>query len=54
MKVVVEHLGGVQFEVRARQHRIACDQPTENGVEVPVALSEEHCRGIEQAVYITA
>src|SRR6266852_5485253 len=110
MKVVVEHLGGVQFEVRARQHRIACDQPTENGgfdegmtppelllaslgscagsyaaqylkkhelaiegtlvhvfadkaknpprlddfqieVEVPVALSEEHCRGIEQAVH---
>ena len=109
MKVVVEHLGGVQFEIRARQHRIACDQPPENGgfdegmtppelllaslgscagfyaaqylkkhnlaiegtlvhvfaekaknpprlddfqieVEVPVALSEEHRLGIEDAV----
>lgn len=31
MEVRVEHLGGVQFEIRARQHRIACDQPAENG-----------------------
>lgn len=31
MEVIVEHLGGVQFEVKARQHRIACDQPVENG-----------------------
>ena len=31
MEVTVEHLGGVQFEIRARQHRIACDQPVENG-----------------------
>lgn len=31
MKVLVEHLGGMQFEVRARQHKIACDQPPENG-----------------------
>ena len=31
MEVVVEHLGGVQFEVKARQHRIACDQPVESG-----------------------
>jgi putative redox protein len=31
MEVVVEHLGGVQFEIRARQHRIASDQPVENG-----------------------
>jgi putative redox protein len=31
MEVAVEHLGGVQFEIKARQHRIACDQPTENG-----------------------
>jgi uncharacterized OsmC-like protein len=31
MEVTVEHLGGVQFEIRARQHRIACDQPAENG-----------------------
>lgn len=31
MEVRVEHLGGVQFEIKARQHRIACDQPVENG-----------------------
>jgi len=31
MKVTVEHLGGVQFEITARQHKIACDQPPENG-----------------------
>jgi len=31
MNVIVEHLGGVQFEIKARQHKIACDQPPENG-----------------------
>jgi len=31
MKVTVEHLGGVQFEAMARQHRIVRDQPAENG-----------------------
>ena len=31
MKVLVEHLGGMQFEIKARQHTIACDQPPENG-----------------------
>lgn len=31
MEILVEHLGGVQFEIRARQHRIASDQPAENG-----------------------
>lgn len=31
MEVTVEHLGLVQFEIRARQHTIACDQPPENG-----------------------
>src|SRR6202158_6457763 len=31
MNVIVEHLGGVQFEIKARQHRMACDQPAENG-----------------------
>lgn len=31
MEVTIEHLGGVQFEVKARQHRIVCDQPVENG-----------------------
>jgi len=31
MEVTVEHLGGVQFEIKARHHRIACDQPLESG-----------------------
>lgn len=31
MQVLVEHLGGVQFEIKARKHTIACDQPMENG-----------------------
>jgi len=31
MEVIVNHLGAVQFEIKARQHVIACDQPTENG-----------------------
>lgn len=31
MKILVEHLGGVQFEIKARQHQIVSDQPTENG-----------------------
>jgi uncharacterized OsmC-like protein len=31
MEVTVEHLGSVQFEIRARQHTIACDQPEASG-----------------------
>jgi putative redox protein len=31
MEIRVEHLGGVQFEIKARQHQIVSDQPTENG-----------------------
>jgi uncharacterized OsmC-like protein len=31
MEVIVEHLGDVQFEIKARKHTIACDQPPENG-----------------------
>lgn len=31
MEVTVEHLGAVQFEIKARQHVIASDQPPENG-----------------------
>ena len=31
MEVTVEHLGALQFEIKARQHTIACDQPVENG-----------------------
>lgn len=30
MEVMVEHLGAVQFEVKARQHTLICDQPAEN------------------------
>jgi putative redox protein len=30
MEVSVEHLGAVQFEVKARQHTVICDQPIEN------------------------
>ena len=31
MEVIVEHLGGLQFEIKARQHRVVCDQPVEYG-----------------------
>ena len=31
MQVTVEHIGAVQFEIRARGHVIASDQPVENG-----------------------
>ena len=31
MEITVEHLGAVQFEIRARQHTIVCDQPETNG-----------------------
>ncbi len=31
MEVLVEHVGAVQFAIRARSHVIACDQPPENG-----------------------
>jgi putative redox protein len=31
MEVTVEHLGAMQFEIRARQHAIVSDQPPENG-----------------------
>ena len=31
MEVTVEHIGAVRFEIKARQHTIACDQPAENG-----------------------
>ncbi len=31
MEVTVEHLGAVQFEIKARQHSIMSDQPPENG-----------------------
>ena len=31
MEVRVEHLGAVQFEIRARQHVVASDQPVADG-----------------------
>jgi len=31
MEITVEHLGAVQFEIRARQHTILCDQPEASG-----------------------
>jgi putative redox protein len=31
MEVVIEHLGAVQFEIRARAHMIISDQPRESG-----------------------
>ena len=31
MEVTVEHLGAVQFAIRARKHSIVSDQPAENG-----------------------
>lgn len=31
MEVLVEHLGAVQFEIKARQHKVVCDQPPEHG-----------------------
>ncbi len=110
LEVSVEHLGAVQFEIKARGHAIVCDQPAENGgfdegmtppelmlaslgscagfyaadylkrqklsaegtkvrvtaekaknparldnfkieVELPVGLSEEHRKGVEEAVH---
>jgi len=31
MEVRVEHLGALQFEIKAREHAIVSDQPRENG-----------------------
>ena len=31
MEVFIEHLGGVQFEIKAREHVIVSDQPEANG-----------------------
>ena len=30
MEVQVEHLGAVQFEIKARQHTLICDQPLDS------------------------
>jgi len=31
LEVIVNHLGAVQFEAKARNHTIYCDQPVESG-----------------------
>jgi putative redox protein len=31
MEVFVEHLGAMQFDIKARQHSVVCDQPLDNG-----------------------
>ncbi len=31
MQITVEHLGAMQFEIKARQHTIVSDQPVDNG-----------------------
>ena len=31
MEITVEHLGSVQFEIRARNHSIVSDQPARDG-----------------------
>jgi len=59
MEVSVEHLGAVQFEIKARQHTIACDQPSENGgfdegMTPPELLlaSLGSCAGFYAAMYL--
>ena len=59
MEVSVEHLGGVQFEIKARQHTIACDQPSESGgydegMTPPELLlaSLGSCAGFYAAMYL--
>ena len=59
MEVTVEHLGAVQFEIKARQHTIVCDQPRENfghdeGMTPPELLlaSLGSCAGFYAAQYL--
>ena len=59
MEVLVEHLGSVQFEIKARQHKIVCDQPPENGgfdegMTPPELLlaSLGSCAGFYAALYL--
>jgi putative redox protein len=59
MEVRVQHLGGVQFEIKARQHSIICDQPVENGgydegVTPPELLLAAlgSCAGFYAAMYL--
>ena len=59
MEVLVEHLGGVQFEIKARQHTIVSDQPVEaagfdEGMTPPELLlaSLGSCAGYYAAQYL--
>lgn len=59
MEVRVEHLGAVQFEIKARQHTILSDQPPENfghdeGMTPPELLlaSLGSCAGFYAAQYL--
>jgi putative redox protein len=59
MEVTVEHLGSVQFEIRARSHSIICDQPAESfghdeGMTPPELLlaSLGSCAGFYAAQYL--
>jgi len=59
MQVSIEHLGDVQFEIKARQHVIASDQPEENGgfdegMTPPELLlaSLGSCAGFYAAMYL--
>jgi putative redox protein len=59
MEVTVEHLGSVQFEIRARSHSIISDQPAENfghdeGMTPPELLlaSLGSCAGFYAAQYL--
>lgn len=59
MEVTVEHLGAVQFEIKARQHTITSDQPAENfghdeGMTPPELMlaSLGSCAGFYAAQYL--
>ncbi len=59
MEVLIEHLGDVQFEIKAGQHTIYSDQPVENGghdegITPPDLLlaSLGSCAGYYAAMYL--
>lgn len=59
MEVTVEHLGAMQFEIKARQHTVLSDQPLENGghdegMTPPELLlaSLASCAGFYAAAYL--
>jgi putative redox protein len=59
MEVIVEHLGSVQFEIKARQHSIVSDQPAEiggfdEGMTPPELMlaSLGSCAGLYAAQYL--